>query len=280
MYRFLTIAFLFIGMALAFWALDLQGKLVLKERDLLTLRKERDAAIAAAKAARAEIAPPRLHDGADQAGPDVNAALLGAALKQIDSPEMQAMLRTQSLAAARTEYGPLLQPWNLSAADSETVLGLLAEDYSAAARERLTTLIGEARVKELEAFEQERGRDEALGRYSEHLDILGFPLSEPQRAQLNAIFRADGGGIWANIEPKEEGNFSDELIAKLRRKNEEQQSRILQKASGTLTPDQVNALHSAFREQNEASETGMRAVRQLLNDGDKAKPIPTAPRRR
>ena len=52
MYRFLTIAFLFIGMALAFWALDLQGKLVLKERDILTLRKERDAALAAEKAAR------------------------------------------------------------------------------------------------------------------------------------------------------------------------------------------------------------------------------------
>ena len=52
MYRFLTISFLFIGMALAFWALDLQGKLVLKERELLVLRKERDAAIAALKEAR------------------------------------------------------------------------------------------------------------------------------------------------------------------------------------------------------------------------------------
>ena len=38
MYRFLAIAFLFIAMTLAFWALDLQGKLVLKEKDLLMLR--------------------------------------------------------------------------------------------------------------------------------------------------------------------------------------------------------------------------------------------------
>ena len=54
MYRFLANAFLFIAMALAFWALDLQEKLVLKEKDLLMLRKERDAAVAAEKAARAE----------------------------------------------------------------------------------------------------------------------------------------------------------------------------------------------------------------------------------
>ena len=143
MYRVLTICFLVVSMALAWWALELQSKLVFKEVELLAMRKQRDAAQAEEKQARAEVAPlqedaARLRKERDDAQAtasaspaaqveDVNAGLLGGLLKEINSPEMRDVMRGQELAAIRKEYSALLKRWNLPPADAETVLNFLTD---------------------------------------------------------------------------------------------------------------------------------------------------------
>ena len=57
MHRVLTYAFLCLSMALAWWALELQTKLVVKEKQLHDLRKTHEASQSAEKLAKAETAP-------------------------------------------------------------------------------------------------------------------------------------------------------------------------------------------------------------------------------
>lgn len=328
MHRLLTIVFLCVSMALAWWALELQGKLVFKEKELLTLRKDRDAAQAAARLALTEIAPlkenvARLQKERDEsralAGKlapspadttgqppveDANAGVFGGFLKQLDSPEMKTMMRTQQLGATRKEYGALLKRWNLSQTDSETVLNFLAdkeidmssntisvingsatakattdlatslEKRESESKERLKSILGEARMKELEAYDHERERDQIVGRHSEHLDIAGFPLNAQQRTQLAGVIQQETGDATArNTADAEElkiltaGTADDEKIAKLRKRDEEQQARILQKSAGFLTPDQMSALQSSFREQNEEQQAGLKMMQQMFKAG-------------
>ncbi len=316
MYRVLTICFLVVSMALAWWALELQSKLVFKELEVRTLRKERDAAQAAEKRARADIAPlqedvARLKKERDDAQTtasaspaapveDVNAGLLGGLLKQMDSPEMKNMMRSQELAAVRKEYAALLKRWNLPPADAETVLNFLTDREMGAGldalsafgpngapsdlaekiekrqsenKERLKTLLGAERMAELESFEQEKGRADVIARYAEHLDITGSPLNPQQRTQLAELIRAETGTDTerAAAEAAEmkliAGGVTDETIAKMRKDSETQQSRIIQKAGSILTPDQVSGLQSAFREENDEQESSMKMVKQLLKEG-------------
>lgn len=328
MHRLLTIVFLCMSMALAWWALELQGKLVFKEKELLTLRKDRDAAQTTARQALAEIAPlkenvARLQKERDEsralAGKaaqspaditgqalveDANAGVFGGFLKQLDSPEMKNMMRTQQLGATRKEYGALLKRWNLSQTDSEAVLGFLAdkeidmssetislingsatanattdpaaslEKHESESKERLKSILGEARMKELAAYDQERESEQIVGRHSEHLDIAGFPLNAQQRTQLAGVIQQVAGDATAmNTADAEElkiltsGTADGEMIAKMRKREEEQQTRILQKSAGFLTPDQVSALQSSFREQNEEQQAGLKMMQQMFKAG-------------
>ena len=301
----------------------MQGKLVFKEKELLTLRKERDAAQAAEKVARAELAPlqenaERLRKERDEAlgnpkgsiagnavspaTPDAGdsaAGFIGDLLKQMDSPEMKNMIRSQQTAETRKTYGKLLKRWNLSPAESDTVLNILAdrelgdisevlslasgkatqetvesigkslEQGKTKADERLKAVLGAARMEELEAFDAEQEREQTVGRYSEHLDINGSPLNQQQRTQLADLIHKEGSD--SSHEQEElaalaTGSVTDEQLAKLRKATEERQARITQKAAAFLSPDQVSGLQSAFREENDEQDLSFRLLRDMTKD--------------
>ena len=305
MYRILTIAFLFISMSLAWWALELQAKLVVKEKALFDLRKERDTAQSAEKQANSAVAPLRENvarlqkerDAARQVAAqsptqvskleaeDPNAGLLGGLLKQMDSPEMKTMMRSQQLAANRKEYGPLLKRWNLPPADADIVLNFLTDKEDAfsstsgdaAANVNFKSILGDARMKELEAFEQAQSRTRAVGRYAEHLDISGFPLNAEQSNQLADIIQTAEGTPTeqGQIETEEmrllsSGAIDEATLAKIRKRDEDKQSRIIQKAKLFLSPDQVSGLQSAFREENQERDASMKMVGEIMKAGGAA----------
>lgn len=336
MHRVLSIFFVVVCTALAWWALELQGKLVFKEKELLTLRKERDAAQAAEKLARAEIAPlqeniERLRKERDEArgtskdliaapadspatpeAEDLAAGLIGSLLKQLDSSEMKDMVRSQQSAETRKTYGKLLKRWNLSPAESDTVLNILAdrelgdisgvlslasgkadkdsieslgkslEEGTSKANEKLKAVLGAGRMKELEAFDAEQEREQTVGRYSEHLDISGSPLSPQQRTQLADLIKNEGGesaGEAEDLVALANGSATDEGLAKLRKATEERQARITQKASAFLSPDQVSGLQSAFREENNEQDSSFRFLRGMMKDAKPGTPnIHVAPK--
>jgi hypothetical protein len=330
MHRILSIFFLVTSMALAWWALELQAKLVVKEKQIHDLRKANEAALAAEKNAKSENAPlseniARLtkerddarasaganvtsRKGATDSAPtheDANANLLSGLLKQMDSPEMKEVMRTQQLSSIRKEYAALLKKWNLSPADAEAFLNVMADKElggasealsiingtqdekavaalventkkrEAEAKERIKSILGEERMKEIDAFDKERERDQVVSRYSEHLDIAGFPLNAQQRNQLSEVMQGEVSSKLedqaAEMEMLSSGNISDETIAKMRRREEEKQTRIIQKATGFLSPDQVAGLQSAFREQNQEQEAGLKMMTQFMKSGSGAK---------
>ncbi|MEK0450850.1 MAG: hypothetical protein RL088_3118 [Verrucomicrobiota bacterium] len=323
MHRILSIFFVVVCTALAWWALELQGKLVLKEKEILTLRKERDAAQAAEKVARAELAPlqenaerlrkerdealgnPKGAAVADAASPIAPAAedsasrLIGGILKQMDSPEMKNMIRSQQTAETRKTYGKLLKRWNLSPAESDTVLTILAEremgdisdvlslasgkadkdtvesigksleEGKTKADERLKAVLGDERMKELEAFDTDQEREQTVGRYAEHLDIGGSPLHPEQRVQLADLIKKEGSDApheQEQISALATGSMTDEQLAKLRKATEERQARITQKAAAFLSPDQVSGLQSAFREENNEQDSSFRFLREMMKE--------------
>lgn len=219
MHRVLSIFFVVVCAALAWWLLELQAKLVFKEKELLTLRTERDAALAAEKLARTEIMPlqenaERLRKERDEARAGSNGSVVSTVglpavaeaadsaggsfsglLKQMDSPEMKNMIRSQQTAETRKAYGKLLKRWNLSSAESETVLNILTdrelgdiseilslangtadqqtvesigeslEKGKSKADERLKAVLGAERMKELAAFDAEQEREQIVSRY-------------------------------------------------------------------------------------------------------------------
>ena len=327
MHRILTYTFLCISIALAWWALELQAKLVVKEKQLAELHSARGSAQAAATQAKALLAP--LHENiarltverdearaaagkvavasAESAAPaapadDVNANILGGFLKQMDSPEMKQMMRSQQLAGVRKEYSALFRKWALSPADMDAALNALTDKEMGGAsealslvggtadakavtdlsekiknqetqsKERLKSILGEERMKEMEQFDREKEKEQIVGRYSEHLDIVGFPLNPQQRNQLAEIIQSESGTDAAKSEAEElalltGGGMTDEALAKYRKEEEDKQSRIVRKAAGILSPDQMSGLQSAFREQNQEQEAGMKMVGQLLKAG-------------
>jgi hypothetical protein len=324
MHRILTYTFLFISMALAWWALELQTKLVVKEKQLSELRKASDAAKAAETKAAAEIAPlneniARLTAERDEArasagkvaaeapdkatSGDENANLLGGLLKQMDSPEMKQVMRSQQLAGVRKEYSALFKKWALSPSDMDAVLNVLTDKEMGGAsealslingaadaksvndlteaikkreadsKERLKGILGDERMKEIEAFDEQREKDQLVGRYSEHLDVVGFPLNPQQRNQLAEIIKTESGAETTASKAEElslltTGGMTDDALAKFRKGEEEKQSRIIKKVTGVLSPDQVSGLQSAFREQNQEQEAGMKMVGQMLKSSD------------
>lgn len=289
-------------MGLAWWALELQAKLVVKEKQLFELRKERDAAKTAEKQAKADTAPlqeniARLQKERDEAQQvaakspteESNGGLLGGLFKQMESPEMKSVIRSQELAANRKEYGPLLKRWNLSPADTDTVLNFLTDKEIGAALSamkgeaptsndnasaHIKSMLGDERMKELEAFEQALSRTETVSRYAEHLDISGFPLNADQTNQLTDVLQSENGTPAEQSATEAEelkllssGVIDDATLAKINKREDDKQTRIIQKAKAFLSPDQVSGLQAAFREENQEREAGMKMVGELMKAG-------------
>lgn len=311
MHRILAILFLCISTALAWWAMELQGRLRFKDKELLALRTERDAAKADVRPLLENVA--RLQKERDAAiapagksdAEDPSSGLLAGLLKELDSPELKSVMRSQQLAEARQEYAPLLKRWSLSLADADVVLNFLAdkeagdlpgffsavhsapEDWESAfemqtaeGKVRLKSVLGAVRMKELEVFEQKQERTKAVRRYSEHLDITGFPLTTEQQTQLaDAIVKVESGtaALADETEVDSPGAFDDETIAKISRGEEGKQMRVIQKAKTFLSPDQVSGLQSAFREENQEREAGMKMIGQVMKEGRGGK-VPTQPK--
>jgi hypothetical protein len=294
MYRALTIAFVFLCTALAWWALELQGKLVYKEKELFELRKARAAALEAEKRVQVENASlkenvERLRKERDAArgeapeavhnSPDSDGAIKGF-IKPMETPEMKKMLRSQYWAETKKTYAKLLKRWNLSSEEADSVIGILTEreisDFLPSSsehgyyqqNEKLKAVIGPERMKELEAFDKEQERELVVSRYADHLDITGSSLNPQQRTQLADLIRKENSG--AGFGAFDVGDISEVAIAKSRRLREETQGRIIRDAAKFLSPDQVSGLQSAFREENEQTETSLKSILQSLG------PMPVA----
>jgi len=209
---------------------------------------------------------------------------------------MVPVLNSVILPKFRKDYASLLKKWNLSATDSDTVLSLLpglemgavdymmthpsakdlsvdelmaaTEKFGQQTREDLKSVLGAERVAELDSFKKELKINEVVGPYAEHLDISGFPLTTDQKAKLADALSSPA----AKIVPTDSGPIPNDM---LRKRNEDWQAEIVQKATGFLSPDQISDLQRVFREQNEQQQATGKMIDEILKaagDDDSGRP--------
>ena len=265
--------------------------------NIARLTEERDRAKAMAKVTLpAEAARP--------VEPEPN--LLGGLLQSMDSPVMRKMMRGQAVAEARKDYATLVKKWRLSPKDADQFVQFITdrdfddtEDAMAFLKDgtidekqmaemekkeaervkesatRLKALLGEQRLAELEKFDAEKEHLLSVARYGDQLTAAGFPLDAKQQEELGNILRtaaaADGEKTPSQRKLEEAAafavGFTEESIAAERKKDEAVQRQIITRAAGLLNPDQISALQSAFNDENDEKEMGLKFAGQIMKSG-------------
>jgi hypothetical protein len=223
-------------------------------------------------------------------------------------PAMKQIMRSQSVTEAKKGFSDLLKQWNLRPEVADQFLQMVADrgvseeidalalmtsgkfDPKSLAEERqkqdqakeeidhrLKDLLGEARFAEYQAFDARRQELERTATYREHLEAEGVALSEQQSAALGKILKAETPEPDDITLQKEELDFftkgmTDELMGKVRQKYEAMHTRIVDQAAAFLNPDQINALQSAFRNEDEEAVMALQLVRNIARGGSKPAP--------
>ena len=120
MRRILTYTFLCISIALAWWALELQAKLVVKEKQLAELRSGRDSAQAAETQAKAGLAP--LHEN----------------IARLTAERDEARAAAGKVAVASAEHPPFPRPPVYAAYFAEATKAKKASSFAKATADKTT----------------------------------------------------------------------------------------------------------------------------------------------
>jgi hypothetical protein len=268
-------------------------------KDVVRLTAERDEHRAAAKqlVAEGKAAPAKKEEK------PMLENLLGAFGQLVDSPEAKTMMRREAVTEARKKFGELLKKWNLSKADADLFLEMVSDQEMASqetmialfskgttspekleegvkkataaqeeSRTRMKSLLGDERYAEWEKSNDEAREKESTRGYREHLTEAGVTLNDTQHAELAKIVKAERLASGFKDGPEKEAEemammskgITDAGIAEARKKNETYQARVLQKATGVLTPDQVNSLQEAFRQENDEQDLSYKMIRNFM----------------
>jgi hypothetical protein len=188
----------------------------------------------------------------------------------------------------RKDYAQLLKKWNLAPAELDHVVSLLpslemgpidfmmsrpearnlgpAELDAGAAklgqetRQKLEAILGPERIAELDAFKTDVKINTVVGPYAERLDITGSPLTREQKIKLAEALSVPTPRI------KTDGSAPIPADV-LRKRSETRNEKIIQAATGFLSPDQVNGLQAVFREEIEKEEAAGKLIEEMLKDG-------------
>jgi hypothetical protein len=188
----------------------------------------------------------------------------------------------------RKDYAPLLKQWNLAPAELDTVVSLLPSlemgpiDYIVShpeaknlgpaeltagvaklgqeTRQRLEAILGSGRIAELDAFKTDVKVNTVVEPYAERLDITGAPLTREQKIKLAEALSVPV--------PLIQTNGSGPIPADvLRKRSEARNEKVIQAATGFLSPDQVGGLQAVFREEIEKEEAAGKLIEEMLKDG-------------
>ena len=229
----------------------------------------------------------------------------GAFAQTFDTPEMRQMMRRETLTEARKNYADLLKKWNLPPADGDQFLGFVADRDSADANDalammsggkldaasiaeqeakqektreennaRLKALLGDERYAEFEVADAREAEIKAVSSYRDQLESAGVPLTDDQRSALAKIVKKENPdeNDWKpeDVEFFTQG-MTDAQMAKLQQRQQAAHARISEQASSILSPDQMAALETAFRNELEEQQLALKIARTLFQ-----KPAPAA----
>jgi hypothetical protein len=224
-----------------------------------------------------------------------NAGFLARMLKD---PNMRNMMREQQKVMLKTMYDPLFKEMNLSPEDSDKLMTMMLDNQMSGMEKGMALLNGDADKETLrkEVAEDKKAYEaqlkEFLGdeRYAQYDDFQKSlpdrmqmkqlksqfsdnPLTEDQSGQLLAMMKEERKRATAENPTDATKDFSTVLSEESMNKYLEQQeqinSRVLERASQILSPEQAEILGRSLTNQLAMQKMGMNMARSMFG-GDKS----------
>jgi hypothetical protein len=279
--------------------------------NIARLTAERDAARAKAKEGGA-AGVAAAGDGQTPKGNEKSGNPMNAFAKMFESEDGKKMMKAQMGMVTKMQYGDLARLLKLSPDMSEQVMSLLNDRQAAMAEESFKMMGGnmdEAGMKEMgkkaeavkkdydeklkavlgaEKFQQMQDYDKTLGdrmmmaQFDQQFSSSGSPLQSSQRDQLMQIMAEerkrsqpqvfDTTGL--NPGKGLDALKDDAAVDRFLQQEADYHQRVLNAATKTLNPDQINALQQTFKQMAEMQKFGIKMSREMIKSGGNAVPAP------
>jgi regulator of replication initiation timing len=220
--------------------------------------------------------------------------------KMFDDPEMKETMRNQQRMGIRMLYGEIMRELGLSQEDADIVMDILVDrqmDLSAAAmkqfgeegspgdipaaaaaasethNDKLKSILGDAKFKELESYESSMGDRWMLNQFESEFSTAGAPLAKDQKTKLLAIMQEERGktppgqtnfGNISNTADQLQAMQTDEGINQIVSVQEDFNRRVMERARGVLSPDQIVAFEKVQKQQTDLMNTQLKMSRELF----------------
>jgi len=265
------------------------------ERD----RLKAGSASAATDSAKTAAAPANANKN-----PEGAKGMMSGMAKMFQTEDGKKMLRSQTAMVVKMQYGDLARKLNLSQQDADQIMGLLADRQTALAGNSFAAMSGgtpdDAKLKEitdkatatrseydaklkavlgddgfaqLQTYDKSIGERMMLSQIEPQFSAAGSPLDPGQKDQLLQIMSAERQN--SPPSPFAAGNndpaaamsaLKDEAaVDKWMQQEQDYQRRVLQAATATLNPDQINTLQQGFQQMTEMQKFGLKMSREMFN---------------
>jgi len=219
-------------------------------------------------------------------GPEGGGPNLGGLIAMLKTPEGKKMFQNQSASMVRAQYSELAKRLKLSPQDTTVFMGLLADRQTALASARISSggnsaaevsaiesdfngklksVLGEAGFNQYNDYEQSVPERMAVTQFADQFNSAGTPLDTNQKENLIQLMQSEREKSPANpFDPaKNDPNTvlnllkNDTTLSTWEQQQQDYQNRVLQAATSTLTPDQVNTLKQVLEQKTQQDKTAL-----------------------
>ena len=286
------------------------------QENVARLTAERDAALASAKSLPSGPPMP-MPGAPQPAGETGGSGMMAGMAKMFSTEEGRKMMRSQMAMGLKMQYGSLAKDLNLDPKLADQVFALLGDRQmalteatfgamkggaldEAATKEmgaktaalkkeydgKLKTVLGDTGMTQLQDYERTLADRMMLNMHEQQFTATGSPLESTQRDSLLQIMKDERLKTPASVFDTTDGGDASKTIAAIRddaaiekwiAQEEDYQQRVLQAATQTLNPDQVNALQESFKQQLEMQRFGVKMSKEMFKGSGAAPTITVSP---
>ena len=226
-------------------------------------------------------------------GPNSGTPGIGGMMAMMQTPEGRKMLQNQSASKVQRQYSELAKRMKLSPQDSTVLMGLLADRQTALTTARmnssgnpakaaadtstiqsefddkLKTTLGEegfGQFSEYDKSVEERG---AVNQFEDQFNAAGTPLDATQKESLVQLLASEREKSPENpFDPSKNDPTAvlnalknDTTFSAWEKQQQDYKNRVLQAATKTLTPDQVDTLKKTLDQKTERQKAGLQVFK-------------------
>jgi hypothetical protein len=278
----------------------LKAEADIEKENVARLTAERDAALARAKS----LPPMPPPGTPPPAGEKDGGGMMESIAKMFSTEDGKKMMRSQMAMGLKMQYGGLAKDLKLDPKVAEQVMSLLgdrqmalteatfgamkggaldeaaAKEISAKSQalqkeydEKLKAVLGDTGTTQLKDYERTLGDRMMLNMHEQQFAASGTPLESTQRDSLLQIMKDERLKTPVSaFETMNDGDASktfaairdDAAVEKWIKQEEDYQRRVIQAATQSLNPDQVNALQESFKQQLEMQRFGVKMSKEMF----------------